>query len=104
HGANIAFVLWGAYLGFVLAIERILEPKLVQGTNIISSKTIRFLRNTITLNLFLISGLFFRAGSAGKNSVSFLFDLMKRFSKFFFWKSSSSLGRTLVIHTTNHRF
>ncbi|MCH1910863.1 MBOAT family protein [Leptospira noguchii] len=83
HGANIAFVLWGAYLGFVLAIERILEPKQIQGTNIIPSKTIRFLKNTITLNLFLISGLFFRAGSAGKNSVSFLFDLIKGFQNFF---------------------
>lgn len=80
HGANIAFVLWGAYLGLILAVERILEPRPAPGAaNVGPSKTVRILRNVLTLNLFVFSGLFFRGGSAGKNSVPFMLDLLSGF-------------------------
>ncbi|EMY13879.1 membrane-bound O-acyltransferase family MBOAT [Leptospira weilii str. Ecochallenge] len=83
HGANIAFVLWGAYLGLILAVERILEPKQVERIGSGSSKIVRLLRTTVTLNLFAFSGIFFRAGSVGKNSVPFLLDLIGGFKNFF---------------------
>ncbi|EMJ96174.1 MBOAT family O-acyltransferase [Leptospira alstonii] len=81
HGANIAFILWGAYLGIVLAVERILEPK--HTPNAAPSKAVRFLRNTITVNLFAFSGIFFRSGSAGKNSLTLIFELIGGFKNLF---------------------
>ncbi|MBM9578702.1 MBOAT family protein [Leptospira sp. 201903070] len=86
HGANIAFVLWGAYLGLILAVERIVEPRPTPGVSNTPSTTVRILRNVVTLNLFVFSGIFFRGGSAGKNSVSFMLDLLSGYKNLFVGK------------------
>ncbi|RHX79073.1 MBOAT family O-acyltransferase [Leptospira yasudae] len=84
HGANIAFVLWGAYLGLILALERFLEPRPAPGAaNVAPSKTARIVRTFITVNLFAFSGLFFRGGSAGKNAVPFMLDLLSGYKNIF---------------------
>ncbi|MDV6235002.1 MBOAT family O-acyltransferase [Leptospira ellisii] len=85
HGANIAFVLWGAYLGLILALERIFEPRQTapQTSTKPSFTWQRTLRIAFTVHLFAFSGLFFRGGSAGKNSVRFMGDLLSSYGNVF---------------------
>ncbi|XDD51801.1 MBOAT family protein [Leptospira sp. WS92.C1] len=96
HGANIAFVLWGAYLGLILAVERLVERRPTLGVQGSGSVWTKWIRVILTLNLFVFSGIFFRGGSAGKNAVSFMLDLVSSYGNIFTGKILSRWEELLL--------
>ncbi|PKA20355.1 MBOAT family O-acyltransferase [Leptospira haakeii] len=78
HGANFGYVLWGAYLGLILAVERFFSPgdpkkeEEPRGWK-------RFWKVALIIHLFAISGIFFRTAAAGKNSLNLAWDYFTGF-------------------------
>jgi alginate O-acetyltransferase complex protein AlgI len=77
HGANIAFVFWGAYLGLLLGLERILVSKGI--TLIPKNRFYLFLKRMIVFAIFALSVIFFRAGSSGANAIPMMKNLIVHF-------------------------
>ncbi|TGJ99258.1 MBOAT family protein [Leptospira semungkisensis] len=77
HGANFGYVLWGAYLGFILGAERFFSPDSKKEEDPKGWK--RFWKVTLIVHLFAISGIFFRTASAGKNSLHLAGEYFKGF-------------------------
>ncbi len=69
HGANMAFVLWGFYLGVLIALERILQ-KLIGEREFLNSKFLYPFQFLFVFLSFSYSGVFFRSASQGKESLS----------------------------------
>lgn len=68
HGANFGYVIWGAYLGLILGLERLFgpaDPKQEKDPKGLS----RVWRVALIIHLFAISGIFFRTAVAGKESL-----------------------------------
>ncbi len=81
HGANITFLFWGVYLGIMIVVERILED---MGWKKQSYQNffLKIIKTTIIFVLFAMSGIFFRAGIAGENSVKVSFEFFKNILTF----------------------
>ncbi len=80
HGANLTYLLWGFYSGLMLWLERILEkigipsePKSVFG---------RIVKTSVVFISFAISGIFFRSGIVGENSISTCLKYFKGLAEF----------------------
>lgn len=82
HGANICYVLWGVYLGFLLGAERYLEKLSFLQKFYSPELKIRIPRTIFIFHLFVLSGIFFRAGSAGLDSVRIAFGVFKNLFTF----------------------
>lgn len=65
HGASLNFLLWGAFLGGLLWLERILNIYIKIDENKLIVKIIKI---PIIFTLFSLSGIFFGTASFGKNS------------------------------------
>ncbi|EPG67134.1 MBOAT family O-acyltransferase [Leptospira wolffii] len=81
HGANFGYIIWGAYLGMILGVERLLgpaDPKQEKEPRGFS----RFWRVTLIIHLFAISGIFFRTASAGTASLKLAGEYFKGFLHF----------------------
>ncbi|MCX8000453.1 MAG: MBOAT family protein, partial [Leptospiraceae bacterium] len=72
HGANIAYILWGFYLGVILWFERIFYKK--NQSNQVLSASIRVVKIFFTFTMFSISGIFFRTGALGSQSLAVLWE------------------------------
>ncbi len=82
HGANFGYILWGAYLGIILGVERLLAPS--DPKKEIDPKGFRrFWKVALTIHLFAISGIFFRTSAAGKDSLRLTGEYFKGFLNFF---------------------
>lgn len=81
HGANITFVFWGAYLGLLIVIERILED-LGWKNQSYQNIFLKIIKTTIVFILFVMSGTFFRAGIAGDESVRISYEFFKNLLTF----------------------
>lgn len=81
HGANINFVLWGAYLGGSIAIERWFQ-KLIGKHSFLDNKILTPIKILLTFLVFAISGIFFRCGANGTESVSAAVDFLVGLVKF----------------------
>jgi alginate O-acetyltransferase complex protein AlgI len=90
HGANWAFVGWGAYLGAFLWIERFLY--LFRGKQKILPDTIPFvgfIRFIFVYITFSFSGVFFRAAARGDEAMATVYEIFKGVLTF------RSVGETL---------
>lgn len=77
HGANIAFILWGAYLGILLWIERLLFKR---GYSLIpANPVLLFGKRMIVFLLFAFSGVFFRSAAYGNDSPEFIYKILSSF-------------------------
>lgn len=63
HGANYTFVVWGAYWGILLALERFLEDKLHLPLTPKKNKVLMVFKAIIIFSFFSFSALMFRANS-----------------------------------------
>lgn len=70
HGADIAYVLWGLFLGILIAIERIMDHKGIQIPDQAFLKPFKFAG---IIFAFTLSGIFFRSGIYGEKSLSIIF-------------------------------
>jgi alginate O-acetyltransferase complex protein AlgI len=61
HGAAWHFVMWGAFQGLVLVVERILKDSPIGAWSIWGAQTSRALLAFFTYTLFSIGGVFFRS-------------------------------------------
>lgn len=68
HGANFGYLFWGAYLGLLLGIERLISPENPK-TAVEPRGFHRFWRVALTIHLFSLSGIFFRSAAMGKDSL-----------------------------------
>lgn len=68
HGANIGFVLWGFYLGLLIALERVFEKMI--GDRFPKWKFMPYIQTVIVFFLFIYSGVFFRCAARGKESLT----------------------------------
>lgn len=78
HGANWAFVFWGAYLGALIWIERSLY--LGRGKKKFLPDTMPFvgiIRTIVIFIVFTFSGVFFRAAARGEESMNVAFEIFK---------------------------
>ncbi|PJZ68578.1 acyltransferase [Leptospira perolatii] len=73
HGANFGYLLWGFFLGIVLATERIISPANPKDEPD-PKGWVRFLKVALTVHLFAMSGIFFRCASAGGASLAKTWD------------------------------
>lgn len=64
HGAAWTFVIWGAFHGVVMAVERATGQGLVDAAAL--SPGSRFIRRFVTFNLVCLGWVFFRAESTGR--------------------------------------
>jgi len=77
HGANLAFILWGAYFGILLWIERLF---LAKGYNLVPKNPIlNFAKRIFVFVLFSMSAIFFRSGAYGIDSTAFMYKLSSNF-------------------------
>lgn len=77
HGANLAFILWGAYFGIILWIERILFAK---GYSLVPKNPILlFAKRMFVFVLFSMSAIFFRSGAYGTDSTAVMYKLSASF-------------------------
>lgn len=77
HGANLAFILWGAYFGIILWIERLFFSK---GINLTPKNPILlFCKRMFVFVLFSMSAIFFRSGSYGTESTTLMYKLTTDF-------------------------
>ncbi|TGK04084.1 MBOAT family protein [Leptospira langatensis] len=77
HGANFGYVIWGAYLGLILGLERLFSPDPKKEVDPKGWK--RFWKITLIVHLFAVSGIFFRTASVGKSSLSLAGEYFKGF-------------------------
>ncbi len=77
HGANLAFVLWGAYFGIILWIERIFFSKGYTLTP--KNPILLFLKRMFVFVLFSLSAIFFRSGAYGNDSTAIMYKLSANF-------------------------
>ncbi|BDA78070.1 acyltransferase [Leptospira kobayashii] len=78
HGANWAFVAWGAYLGAFLWIERSLY--LARGKKKLLPDNLPFvglIRTICVFFIFSFSGVFFRAAARGDESMNVVYEVFK---------------------------
>ncbi len=78
HGANWAYVAWGAYLGTFLWIERSLY--LARGKKKIIPDSFPFatlIRTIFVFLAFAFSGIFFRSAARGDESMSVVYEIFK---------------------------
>ncbi|MDF3818314.1 MBOAT family protein [Leptospira sp. 96542] len=78
HGANWAFVAWGAYLGAFLWVERSIylyrgKKKLLPDT----MPLVGFVRAVVIFVIFAFSGVFFRAAARGDESMNVAYEIFK---------------------------
>ncbi len=66
HGADIAYLLWGTFLGGMLAIERILDKSEIRLPDFFG---VKFLKWIFFIFLLALSGIFFRSGMFGDSSI-----------------------------------
>ena len=77
HGANLAFILWGAYFGIILWIERILMAK---GFSMVpKNPVLLFVKRMFVFVLFSMSAIFFRSGAYGTDSTAVMYKLSSSF-------------------------
>ena len=77
HGANLAFILWGAYFGIILWIERIFFSK---GYSLVPKNPILlFFKRMFVFVLFSLSAIFFRSGAYGTDSSAIMYKLASDF-------------------------
>ncbi|MCC5814813.1 MAG: MBOAT family protein [Leptospira sp.] len=69
HGANIAFVIWGFYLGFMIAIERTIS-RLWGERNFPQWRILPVIQTFFVFIGFAYSGIFFRCAARGSESLS----------------------------------
>lgn len=70
HGANWAFVAWGAYLGGFLWVERTLYFSRGKKTLLPEFPGVNLIRYAFVYFTFTLSGVFFRAAARGEESLS----------------------------------
>lgn len=87
HGADIAYLFWGSFLGSMLAIERILDKV---NFRLPENPIMRVLKWLLFLILLAVSGIFFRSGMFGDESLS---EIGKLFSGFFSFRDGKLLYR-----------
>jgi alginate O-acetyltransferase complex protein AlgI len=77
HGANLSFIFWGAYLGILLWMERLLLKK---GFDLIpKNPLLKFAKRVLIFILFAFSGSFFRTASFGADSLHAMYNLYSNF-------------------------
>lgn len=87
HGADIAYFFWGSFLGSMLAIERILDKYQLKIPDL---KIIKIIQWILFLFLLAISGIFFRSGMFGDQSLN---EISKLFSGLFSFREGKLLYR-----------
>lgn len=81
HGANISFFLWGFYLGLLLYIERVfVQFRKKEGEPAV--KKFSIFRAVPVFITFSLSGVFFRTGILGINSVTVCYEFYLRMFSF----------------------
>lgn len=68
HGANINFILWGAFLGFSIATERTVQ-RFLGKQSFLDNKFLILPKIFLTFTIFALSGIFFRCAVNGTESV-----------------------------------
>lgn len=76
HGANITFVIWGFYLGVLIALERVFL-KVFGDKESNLSKYLYPIKVILVFLGFSYSGVFFRSSSQGKESFSIAIEFTK---------------------------
>jgi alginate O-acetyltransferase complex protein AlgI len=66
HGADVAYLLWGTFLGGMLAIERLVDKS---GFQLPSFRGVKFFKWVFFIFLLALSGIFFRSGMFGDSSI-----------------------------------
>jgi D-alanyl-lipoteichoic acid acyltransferase DltB (MBOAT superfamily) len=74
HGADIAFLLWGTFLGTLLGLERIFDKANLSLPEIPGKKMIKWI---YFIFLLILSGIFFRSGMFGEDSLNVIGRLFK---------------------------
>lgn len=69
HGANIGFVIWGFYLGMMIAIERTVE-RLWGDRYFPKSRILPYIQTILVFIAFSYSGIFFRCAARGSESLA----------------------------------
>lgn len=87
HGADIAYLFWGSFLGGMLAIERILDKT---NFKLPENPPMKFLKWIFFLTLLSISGIFFRSGMFGEESLA---EIGKLFVGYFSFRDGKLLYR-----------
>jgi D-alanyl-lipoteichoic acid acyltransferase DltB (MBOAT superfamily) len=94
HGANLAFILWGAYFGLALGIERIFAAKNI--LFIPKNPILQFCKRMFIFCLFASSAVFFRAGAYGTESLTIMKQILQNLFTLNIGKSIGSRDQIIL--------
>ncbi|MCC6275204.1 MAG: MBOAT family protein, partial [Leptospiraceae bacterium] len=94
HGANLTYLLWGFFSGLMLWLERIFEKLGVPAEP--KSRIAGALKMGFVYSAFAISGIFFRSGIAGENSLNICLNYFKGLFQFTYSTGSIRLEELVL--------